>query len=219
MVVGLESKQQQLSHLSSENWAAKTYRRLGERETQEEERFRSVEPHGKIKPGVSERSLTGVLEKHSLHWWTEAFYAVLRGQRQKTPECVADISAAIVWIVAASCSRNTLWGMWRGAILLQPQVLETSHGKFWVTIKELNRAADTSEWSRKGKIWPYPKSVYYPSFNQHGFSQILQQSDFAFQASSIQSFICSLHAIFTHPIWKAESRSLTPPMRPLPTIP
>lgn len=68
MVVGLELKQQQLSHLSYEKGAVKTYRRFGERETREEERFRSVEPRGKIKPGVSEPLLTGALEKHSLHW-------------------------------------------------------------------------------------------------------------------------------------------------------
>lgn len=85
-------------------------RRLRKRETRGEERFRSGEPCSKIKPGDSEHSLTGALEKHSLHWWTEAFYAVLRGSEVQKPEHVADISTAIVGIVAVSCSRNTLWG-------------------------------------------------------------------------------------------------------------
>lgn len=57
------------------------------------------------------------------------------------------------------------------------------------------------------------------TFNQRSLSQILRQSDFAFQASSVQFFICPLNAIFTHSIWKAESKSFTPPMSPSPTIP
>lgn len=56
-------------------------RRLREWERQREERILSREACGKIKPGDSEHSLTDALEKHSQHWWTEAFYAVLRGQR------------------------------------------------------------------------------------------------------------------------------------------
>lgn len=63
----------------------------------------------------------------------------------------------------------------------------------------------------KDKIWPNWKSVYYLSFNHHGLSKILQQSDFDFQACSVQFFICPLEAIFTHSIWKAESKSVAPP--------
>lgn len=60
---------------------AQRHRRLGRRERRMEERFPSREPCGEIKPEDSEHSLTDALEKHSLHWWTGAFYAVLRGQR------------------------------------------------------------------------------------------------------------------------------------------
>lgn len=42
-----------------------SYRRLRKRETRGEGRVRSGEPCGKIKPGDSEHSLTGALEKFS----------------------------------------------------------------------------------------------------------------------------------------------------------
>lgn len=139
-----KAKWQQLSYPQKMS-PTQTQKPQRARKSRNRKRFLSREPCSKIKPEDSEHSLTDALEKHSA-LVNRSVLCSAEGSEVETPEWVADISTAIVWIVAVFCSRDRLLGHDKAnsALAIGPRHKLT----LWIVSRELWVTTERTKQSR-----------------------------------------------------------------------